>query len=93
MNSDKYNIIMLSSRNAASGINLTVANEIVLIEPVYGNNEYRKNIENQAIGRCARIGNTQTINVNRFIINDTIESDIYNGMIDDTKLKIMPQNT
>ena len=93
MSSDKYNIIMLSSRNAASGINLTVANEIVLIEPVYGNNEYRKNIENQAIGRCARIGNTQNINVNRFIINNTIESDIYNGMIDDTKLKIMPQNT
>jgi SNF2 family DNA or RNA helicase len=93
MSSDKYNIIMLSSRNAASGINLTVANEIVLIEPVYGNNEYRKNIENQAIGRCVRIGNTQNINVNRFIINNTIESDIYNGMIDDTKLKIMPQNT
>jgi len=93
MNSDKFNIIMLSSRNAASGINLTVANEIVLIEPVYGKNEYRKNIENQAIGRCARIGNTQNINVNRFIINNTIESDIYNGMIDDSKLKIMPQNT
>lgn len=93
MTSDKHNIIMLSSRNAASGINLTVANQIILIEPVYGNNEYRTNIENQAIGRCARIGNNQNINVNRFIINDTIESDIYNGMIDDTKLKIMPQNT
>ena len=92
INSDKYNIIMLSSRNAASGINLTVANKIVFIEPVYGNNEYRTNIENQAIGRCARIGNKQTINVTRFIINNTIESDIYNNTIDDSKIKILPQN-
>jgi SNF2 family DNA or RNA helicase len=92
INSEKYNIIMLSSRNAASGINLTVANKIVFIEPVYGNNEYRTNIENQAIGRCARIGNKQTINVTRFIINNTIESDIYYNTIDDSKIKILPQN-
>jgi SNF2 family DNA or RNA helicase len=92
VNSDKYNIIMLSSRNAASGINLTVANQIVLIEPVYGTTEYRKSIEDQAIWRCARIGNTQTINVTRFIVNDTIESDIYNNTFDDTKLKILSGN-
>ena len=83
---------MLSSRNAASGINLTVANHIVLIEPVYGSVEYRKSIEDQAIGRCARIGNRQNINVTRFIVNDTIEWDIYNNIFDDTKLKILSSN-
>lgn len=92
INSDKYNIIMLSSRNAASGINLTVANHIILIEPVYGSMEYRKSIEDQAIGRCARIGNTQNINVTRFIVHDTIEWDIYNNTFDDTKLKILQSN-
>jgi SNF2 family DNA or RNA helicase len=78
---------MLSSRNAASGINLTVANKIVFIEPVYGTHEYRTDIENQAIGRCARIGNSLPIDVTRFIIDETIESDILNNMIDETQMK------
>ena len=84
--SNKHNIILLCSRNAASGINLTKANNIVFVEPVYGSNEYRTNIENQAIGRCVRIGNKQNINIVKFIINDTIESEIINNTIDDTKL-------
>ena len=85
---DDYNIILLSSRNAASGINLTKANNIIFIEPVYGSAEYRKNIENQAIGRCVRIGNSQSINVIRFIIKDTIESDIYYNTADESQLNI-----
>lgn len=88
-NNNNYNIIMLSSRNAASGINLTIANKIVFIEPVYGTHEYRTDIENQAIGRCARIGNSLPIDVTRFIIDNTIESDILNNTIDDTKIKII----
>jgi SNF2 family DNA or RNA helicase len=85
---DNYNIILLCSRNAASGINLTKANHIIFIEPVYGTNEYRQNIENQAIGRCVRIGNNQSINVIRFIIKDTIESDIYYNNADESQLQI-----
>lgn len=84
--SNEYNIILLCSRNAASGINLTKANNIIFIEPVYGTMEYRTDIENQAIGRCVRIGNKQNINVIRFIINNTIESEIINNTIDDSKL-------
>jgi SNF2 family DNA or RNA helicase len=72
-------IIMLSSRNAASGINLTIANKIILLEPVYGSFEYRKNIEEQAIGRADRIGQKSPIDVYRFIIKDTIEEDIINN--------------
>lgn len=81
------NIIMLSSRNAASGINLTAANQIILLEPVYGTQEYRINIESQAIGRADRIGQKRPIQVHRFIIKDTIEEDIINNKIDDTRLK------
>lgn len=73
-------IIMLSSRNAASGINLTIANKIILLEPVYGSSEYRKNIEEQAIGRADRIGQKSPIDVYRFIIQDTIEEDIINNI-------------
>jgi SNF2 family DNA or RNA helicase len=78
-------IIMLSSRNAASGINLTVANKIILLEPVYGTQEYRKNIETQAIGRADRIGQNSPIDVYRFIIKDTIEDDIINDIQHDIK--------
>lgn len=83
------NIIMLSSRNAASGLNLTEANKIILLEPIYGNKEYRNAIENQAIGRADRIGQKNPIEVFRFVIKDTIEEDIITNKIDDSKLKIM----
>ena len=74
------NVILLSSRNAASGINLTVANKIILLEPIYGNKEYRYNIESQAVGRADRIGQKNDIKVYRFIIKDTIEEDIINDL-------------
>lgn len=72
------NIICLSSENCASGINLTSANKIILIEPIYGNKDYRKDIENQAIGRADRIGQKRPIEIVRFIIKDTIEEEILN---------------
>ena len=81
------NIIMLSSTNAASGINLTEANTIILLEPIYGSKEYRKSIENQAIGRSDRIGQNNPIKVYRFIVKDTIEEDILNDNIDDLKME------
>jgi SNF2 family DNA or RNA helicase len=79
-NSD-VNIIMLSSKNAASGINLTEANKIVLIEPVYGSDQYRESIEAQAIGRADRIGQKRPIDVYRFIIKDTVEEKIVRGTL------------
>jgi SNF2 family DNA or RNA helicase len=75
----EINIILLSSRNSASGINLIAANKILLVEPVYGSPEYRQNIEAQAIGRADRIGQQKPIDVHRFIIKDTIEEQIYNN--------------
>jgi SNF2 family DNA or RNA helicase len=88
-NDPDTNVIMLSSRNAASGINLTVANKIILLEPVYGNKDYRRDIESQAIGRADRLGQNNPIEIFRFIIKDTIEEDILNNTIDDSKLKIL----
>jgi len=67
------NIILLSSKNAASGTNLTAANKIILVEPIYGTKKYRQDIENQSIGRSNRIGQKRQIEVIRFIIKDTVE--------------------
>lgn len=86
-NDSSVQIIMLSSRNCASGINLTNASSIILLEPVYGTHEYRKSIEEQSIGRSDRIGQNKPIDIYRFIIKDTIEEDIINQNIDDSKLK------
>jgi SNF2 family DNA or RNA helicase len=85
-------LIMLSSRNAASGINLTIANKIILLEPIYGTKEFRYNIESQAVARADRIGQTRPIDIYRFIIKDTIEEDIINDCIDDSKIKQMSIN-
>lgn len=77
--SDDTRIIMLSSENSASGLNLTKANKIIFIEPVYGTQIRKVDIENQAIGRANRIGQKNNIEIIKFIIKDTIEEDILNG--------------
>lgn len=77
-NDNNYNIICLSSEHCASGINLTSANKIILMEPIYGSKDYRKDIENQAIGRADRIGQKRPIEIIRFIIKNTIEEEILN---------------
>lgn len=78
---DKYKVIMLSSSNAASGINLTKASTIIMIDPVYGEYKYRKDIEDQAIARAHRIGQKNDITVARFIIKNTVEEEIYNETV------------
>lgn len=78
---EKIKIIMLSATSAASGTNLTKANKIIFVNPIYGDETLRKNIEWQAIGRVHRLGQKQKIKVVRFIINDTIEHKIYSDSI------------
>jgi len=74
---DDIKIIMLSSGSCASGTNLTKAEIVILLDPVYGSFEYRKNVEMQAIGRAYRLGQDKQVEVVRFIIKDSIEEDIY----------------
>lgn len=76
---EDINIVLLSSQHSSSGINLTEANKIIFIEPVYGTQQYRYSIESQAIGRVDRLGQHKSIDIYRFIIKDTIEQEIYNG--------------
>ena len=58
---------MLSSESAASGTNLTAASTVILLDPVYGTYEYRRNTEWQAIGRAYRMGQTKKVTVVRFL--------------------------
>lgn len=70
-------VIMLSSKSAASGTNLTQAKKVILLDPISGDYEYRRNMEWQAVGRAYRMGQRDPVEIVRFIIKDTIEEDIY----------------
>jgi DNA repair protein RAD5 len=77
---NEFKIIMLSSDSTVSGSNLNNAEEIIFIDPIYGDKQYRINTEKQAIGRVIRLGNLhETINIIRILIKDSIEEDIYNS--------------
>ena len=78
-NNDDIRVIMLSSQSSASGINLTKATTVIMLDPVSGTFEFRKNTEGQAIGRTHRLGQTKPVTVVRFIIKDTIEEEIYDS--------------
>jgi hypothetical protein len=75
---NEYRIIMLSSDSTVSGSNLNNAEEVIFLDPVYGDKQYRLNTENQAIGRVRRLGNNfKEIKVLRLLIKDSIEEEIY----------------
>lgn len=77
-NKEDMQVIMLSSDSAASGTNLTAASVVILLDPVYGSYEYRRNTEWQAIGRAYRMGQLKKVTVVRMIIKNSVEEEIYN---------------
>lgn len=71
-------IVLLSSENSPSGLNLTQANHIVLLDSHNAKPKECNVIEEQAIGRAVRMGQTLTVKVKRFVMKDTIEEENYN---------------
>jgi hypothetical protein len=85
---DDIKVIMLSSESAASGTNLTKATKVILLDPISGTYEYRRNMEWQAVGRAYRLGQSKPVEIVRFIIRDTVEEEIYkDNKIEDEKQK------
>ena len=79
---NEFKIIMLSSESTVSGSNLNNAEEVIFLDPVYGDKQHRLNTEIQAIGRVIRLGNKhKTIKILRLLIKDSIEEDIYKSNI------------
>lgn len=69
-------IMALSTENTASGINLTEAKHIIFINMPDHANRKIKSLEEQAISRSYRLGQTQPVNVIHFIIKNTIEEEL-----------------
>lgn len=78
-----YRVIMLSSESTVSGANLHNAEEVIFLDPVYGDKQHRLNTEKQAIGRVIRLGNKhENINIIRLLIKDSVEETIYKSNMD-----------
>jgi len=73
----KVRVLMLSSDNAASGTNLMEATHVLLLESVAGSVNEARAIEDQAIGRAYRQGQSQHVSVVRFLIRNTVEHEMY----------------
>ena len=70
-------VVLLSSDRAASGLNLTEASHIILLDTLNTSPEKARQIEDQAIGRSVRLGQKKKIIIKRFIMEDTIEHEYY----------------
>jgi SNF2 family DNA or RNA helicase len=64
-------VLLVSTRCGCLGLNLTMANRVILMD-VWWNPA----MENQAIDRVHRIGQTKDVEVHRLFINDTVEDRI-----------------
>lgn len=95
-NNTNHRIILLSSENAASGINLTKASRVYILDPIYGDEEYRVSVETQALGRAYRLGQTKPVSVIRYLIKNTVEHNIfelsYKTKLGDAMNKIISMN-
>ncbi|CAD8133182.1 unnamed protein product [Paramecium pentaurelia] len=63
--------LLLSLRATSTGLNLTMANNVFLVDPWWN-----PAIEDQAIGRADRIGQLNQVKVVRFLCRNTIEQSI-----------------
>jgi len=70
---DDFNVLLLCSEDSASGLNLTEATHVILLDTPDLDKNVSKSIENQAIGRAVRFGQTKQVNVYKMIMKNTIE--------------------
>jgi SNF2 family DNA or RNA helicase len=80
-------VLILSSKDEAYGLDLSFVSDIIIFEPIYyperissiGN--YVKDVEKQIVGRIYRINQISECNVHRLMIKDTIEEQIYGDIL------------
>jgi len=70
---DKYRVFLISLKAGGTGLNLTAADYVFLVDPWWN-----PAVEEQAIDRCYRIGQDKKVFAYRMICKDTIEEKIMN---------------
>eukprot|EP01084_Bolivina_argentea_P199133 340814_1 len=76
------NVLLISAKCASVGLNLMCSNHVIFLDP-----RWNPALDNQAIGRCWRLGQNKTVYVTRLITNDTIEEKILSLMQDKNEKK------
>ena len=64
-------VMIMSLKAASLGLNLVVANHVILLDLWWN-----PTVEEQAIDRCHRIGQTRTVTVTRITVKDSVEDRI-----------------
>ncbi|TCD63046.1 hypothetical protein EIP91_006059 [Steccherinum ochraceum] len=77
-------VMLISLKAGALGLNLTVANNVYLMDPWW-----QEGIESQAIDRCNRIGQTKPVHVYQMIAENTVESKVMD--IQEKKKKLIQE--
>ncbi|RYP05096.1 hypothetical protein DL765_009941 [Monosporascus sp. GIB2] len=76
------------SRTGSVGLNLTAANYVHLVEP-----QWNPSVEEQAIARAVRIGQTRPVTVTRYIVKKTVEEVCnYSAKFDGSRVLTSLQN-
>merc|ERR1712216_31463 len=70
-------IMLLSMEVSPSGLNLTIANHVILVQPTWHESSHAKSVdyEEQAVGRCWRTGQDRTVHIWRLCTSGTVEEE------------------
>ncbi|KAI5925447.1 SNF2 family N-terminal domain-containing protein [Camillea tinctor] len=66
-------VLLMSIGTGAVGLNLTVANRVHIVEP-----QWNPSVEEQAIARALRMGQTREVTIVRYMMEKTVEQNIIN---------------
>jgi len=69
----KLCVLLMSIVTGAVGLNLTAANRVHIVEP-----QWNPSVEEQAIARALRMGQTRQVIIFRYLMKDTVEQNIIN---------------
>ncbi|CAI5718368.1 unnamed protein product [Peronospora destructor] len=79
--SGNIQVLILNSLTSASGINLQMASHVIFFDPVGFSSMQASTLEQQAIGRVLRMGQTNDlVTVVRLVAEDTMEATLYNDI-------------
>ena len=72
-------VLLLNLRDeSAAGANLTAANHAIFLHPLLvGTQQEYDACDTQAVGRIRRYGQTRTVRLYRYLVDNSIDSDIF----------------
>lgn len=85
--SPKHPLLLLSSQFSGSGVCLTAARNVIILDVPTGSPAVIAETEKQVVGRCYRPPQDREVRVHRFLIEDSIESKVYDSTLRHIDLK------